>query len=227
MQAITRMTPPSRKPGAATWRLLGALLLSGFAGTAAAQLVGQSPLSAGGNVPGNLLLVPSVEWPTIDSMANIETSYASTSEYTGYFDSNKCYNYNYSSIETDRYFYPVAAATSRTCSYASKQWSGNFLNWAATQTIDPFRKALTGGYRVKDTTTETILEKARSDGNTGSSIYPDRRLPNAGDNNGMVRGATPADWNNINSRLRTYGNRLRFSSGGDVGTAPTAYDPAR
>ncbi len=32
-----------------------------------------------------------------------------------------------------------------------QEWSGNYLNWAATQTIDPFRKALTGGYRVRDT----------------------------------------------------------------------------
>jgi len=29
------------------------------------------------------------------------------------------------------------------------------MNWAATQTIDPFRSVLTGGYRVKDTPTET------------------------------------------------------------------------
>lgn len=48
------------------------------------------------------------------------------------------------------------------------------LNWATTQTIDSFRYALTGGYRVKDTTTETWLEKAHNDGQAGLAIvlYP-------------------------------------------------------
>lgn len=195
------------------------------ASVANAQIVGQTPLSAGGNVPGNLLLVPSVEWPTIDSMANIEAVYSAASEYTGYFDSSKCYKYSYSSTEADRYFYPVSTTATRTCSYTNKEWSGNFLNWAATQTIDPFRKALTGGYRTTDTATVTILEKARSDANTAASIFPDRRLPSSGDDNNVVRGATPADWQHFNSRVRTFGNRMRFSADGDVGTAPTAYDP--
>jgi type IV pilus assembly protein PilY1 len=202
------------------------VLMLAHAGVAVAQVVSQTPLSAGGNVPGNLLLVPSVEWPTIDSLANIATTYSTAEEYTGYFDSGKCYKYNYSSVETDRYFYPVSTTATRTCSYTNKEWSGNFLNWAATQTIDPFRKALTGGYRTTDTATTTILEKARSDANTGSSIFPDRRLPNSGDNSAVVRGATPADWLHFNSRVRTFGNRMRFSSDGDVGTSPTAYDPS-
>ncbi len=223
MSAYSRIT--STRNSFRKWRPLFALLLAGFAGTAAAQIVGQSPLSAGGNVPGNLLLVPSVEWPTIDSMANIETSYSTSTEYVGYFDSNKCYNYNYSTTESERYFYPVGNATSRACSYTLKQWSGNFLNWAATQTIDPFRKALTGGYRVKDTTDETILEKARSDSNTGASIYPDRRVPSSGDNLTRVRGATPADWNSINTRLRTYGNKMRFTYSGSLGGTVVEYDP--
>ncbi len=40
------------------------------------------------NVPGNLLLVPSVEWPTVDSMANLG-AYDVTREYVGYFDAGK------------------------------------------------------------------------------------------------------------------------------------------
>jgi type IV pilus assembly protein PilY1 len=221
------MTYASRGDRIRSWRALAAALLLTMAGPTLAQIVTQTPLSAGGNVPGNLLLVPSVEWPTIDSMANIEPSYSTASEYVGYFDSNKCYKYNYSSTETDRYFYPVTPAASHVCSQSNKEWSGNFLNWAATQTIDPFRKALTGGYRTTDTNSVTILEKARSDDNTGASIYPDRRLPNSGDNNGMVKGATPANWDHINTRLRTFGNRMRFSSDGDVGGGTiTPYDPA-
>src|SRR5687768_1309732 len=75
-------------------------------GGASAQTVSQSPLSVAGNVPGNLLLVPSVEWPTLDSMANLG-NYTTTRAYVGYFDSEKCYKYSYSATEADRHFYPV------------------------------------------------------------------------------------------------------------------------
>jgi type IV pilus assembly protein PilY1 len=225
MHAHSRKTPTSASRLAGYFLAVAALAFA-HSGVSVAQVVGQTPLSAGGNVPGNLLLVPSVEWPTIDSMANIETTYSTSTEYTGYFDSNKCYKYNYSSVETDRYFYPVSNTATRTCSYTNKEWSGNFLNWAATQTIDPFRKALTGGYRTTDSAGTTVLEKARSDSNTSASIYPDRRIPNSGDNNNIVRGATPADWQHFNSRVRQFGNRMRFSSDGDVGNTPTAYDPS-
>ncbi len=44
---------------------LAILLSSNFAG---AQVVSRIPLSTGGNVPGNLLLTPSVEFPTMDSV---------------------------------------------------------------------------------------------------------------------------------------------------------------
>jgi len=202
---------------------VAASLLALAAGQAGAQIVTQTPLSAGGQVPGNLLLVPSVEWPTIDSQANIDANYVVATEYTGYFDPGKCYNYRYAAVETDRYFYPANTTSDHTCSASSKQWSGNFLNWAVTQTIDPFRKALTGGLRVIDTATLTVLEKARSDGNTGASIFNDRNLTGSG----TMGGATPAtgSWNSFKSRLRTFGNRMRFSDSGDLNNTPTAYDP--
>lgn len=149
--------------------LLG--LLSAFwtfsAGQATAA-VSQSPLLlGGGNVPGNLALVPSVEYPTILTLANLG-NYSSTTTYTGYFDSNKCYGYQYYETESDTnlsHFYPVSVSKNRICN--DNQWSGNQLNWAATQTIDPFRSALTGGYRVLDTISTTILEKARNTGQSG------------------------------------------------------------
>ena len=48
----------------------------------------QRPLFlGGGGVPGNLVLVPSVEYPTINSVANLKL-YDKSKEYTGYFDSN-------------------------------------------------------------------------------------------------------------------------------------------
>ncbi|MES1263274.1 MAG: hypothetical protein ABUL69_02885, partial [Peristeroidobacter soli] len=205
--------------------LLMCSMLAGLAGQASAQVVSQQPLSAGGNVPGNLVLTPSVEWPTLDSVANIDANYAPATVYVGYFDSEKCYNYNYdSSIEANRYFYPVGlAAAGHVCSVTLKQWSGNFLNWATMQTIDPFRKGLTGGYRTTDTTTVTILEKARADTQAGTGIFPDRNLTDST----MTSNATPAtsEWGKINTRVRGLGNKMRFSRDGDLATAATDYNP--
>jgi type IV pilus assembly protein PilY1 len=137
--------------------------------------VSQAPLLlGGGNVPGNLALVPSVEFPTVISVANIDNNYISTITFAGYFDSGKCYTYIYNATESLRYFNPVRFSPSRECSNAG-EWSGNFLNWAATQTIDPFRSALTGGYRVVDTATETQLEKARHPRYDKTNNFPNRR----------------------------------------------------
>ncbi len=152
----------------------------------------------------------STAWPT-----SATTTSAAT--YVGYFDGNKCYKYSYSTNEPDRYFYPVSTTTTRSCSASLQQWSGNYLNWAATQTIDPFRKALTGGYRVKDTATETWLEKARYDGNGANSIYPDRRIPASGSDSTTVSGATPASWNNLTIRIWKLGNRMPFTDSGTLG----------
>jgi type IV pilus assembly protein PilY1 len=202
------------------------VLLASMTGAAADQTVSQAPLSVAGNVPGNLLLVPSVEWPTLDSMANLG-SYDVNRVYVGYFDAGKCYGYSYSIQELDRHFYPVRMTTTRTCDDQQQEWSGNYLNWAATQTIDPFRKALTGGYRVRDTVTETWLEKARYDGNGSNSIYPNRRVPASGSNLTLVRSATPAAWNDLTVRIWKLGNRMRFTRSGDLNASnPTIYDPA-
>ena len=205
--------------------LLGAMLLAA-AGAAGAQTVSQIPLSVAGGVPGNLILTPSVEWPTINSVANIATTYVVANTYVGYFDPNKCYNYSFNATETLRHFYPVSVVgAGHSCNAALKQWSGNFLNWAATQTIDPFRKALTGGYRTTDTAAVTILEKARSDGNAGAGIFPDRNLASTA----IMAASVPAPlgtWTAFNTRLRTFGNRMRFTSTGTLANAPTAYDPA-
>src|SRR5690606_26862831 len=95
--------------------------------------------------------------------------------YLGYFDSRKCYEYHYASNESQRHFYPTRVTSDRRCT-GTREWSGNFMNWAATQTIDPFRLVLTGGYRVRDTVTETWLEKARHEGQGGATYYPDREI---------------------------------------------------
>ncbi len=215
--------------GKTAWRrlpavMLGFLLAMGSFGTTQASVnIANTPLFITSNVPGNLLLVPSVEWPTINSVASLG-DYDVSREYLGYFSPTTCYQYSYSATEADRHFYPSAVATNHTCSGA---WSGNFLNWAATQTIDPFRKVLTGGNRVYDTPTETWLEKARHDGQGGTGIYPNRRIPASGNNSAMVQGATPLSANWVRMRIQGLGNKMRFRLNDDgVNTSVTAYNPA-
>ena len=121
------------------------------------------PIAAGADVPGNLALSLSVEYPTAISIANLG-DYSDNTQYPGYFDPAKCYTYQYdSTTPANSYFQATSlntASNGHDCSPLPGQWSGNFMNWVATQTIDPFRWALTGGYRSVDTTSQTIVEKA-------------------------------------------------------------------
>ncbi|MGP0172023.1 pilus assembly protein [Pseudomonas sp. NCHU5208] len=173
--------------------------------------VSQVPLLlGGGSVPGNLALVPSVEWPTLVSVANLG-NYSSAKTYVGYFDSNKCYTYN----KVDEWFEPGAnnSATDRKCG-GRYQWSGNFLNWAGTPTIDPFRSALTGGYRVRDENNLTVLSKSRNPGYDAGNRITDAqgRVPTS-----EIQGATPANsnWSNFNIRQQGLGTYIYFSNWSD------------
>lgn len=78
--------------------------------------VSQTPLLlGGGNVPGNLALVPSVEHPTVISVANLGT-YNNNSIYTGYFDPGKCYSFieeDFNHVFLAPFLKPTAAVTLR------------------------------------------------------------------------------------------------------------------
>lgn len=157
------------------WRVgLSSFVLSAAMLTTAQATVSQSPLLlGGGDVPGNLVLTPSVEFPTVISIANLG-DYNLNASYAGYFDSDKCYEYkdvvipditklhNYEGYSNKGYFAPVNYdfKNSKDKDCGGSLWAGHYLNWATMQTIDPFRQALTGGLRVVDTPTRTILEKA-------------------------------------------------------------------
>lgn len=205
-----------------------AWLSMGLAATIATQpawaqtRLADQPVFSAQNVPGNLALALSVEFPTAISVAHVVAAYNSDSTYKGYFDPEKCYVYNYvSDTSANNYFSPSGAASSHTC---SGKWSGNYLNWATMQTIDPFRWVLTGGYRVQDTSTLTVLEKAWGPPGLGSvtSNFPDRTLSNG------VSGATPITSGNISTRVWGQGNKFQFRIG-DVtnlgGTNATHYNP--
>jgi type IV pilus assembly protein PilY1 len=147
--------------------------------------VAQSPLSVAASVPGNVALALSVEFPTAVSVAH-QGSFVTGKEYVGYFNPNNCYRYYKGTDSHDisttgddvSYFNPVGAATSDyKCTALADTWSGSFLNWMVMQAIDPFRSALTGGYRRVDTSTTTILERAWSPYSTASLQGSDTNFP--------------------------------------------------
>ena len=65
---------------------------------------------------------------------------------------------------------------------AGTGYSGNLLNYAATSSIDLLRYALTGGNRVLDTASKTVLGRAFLPSNFGgirSEYFPQKELANA------------------------------------------------
>ena len=204
--------------------LLAALAASVHGPATATTPLADQPVFTNTGVPGNLALALSVEFPTAVSVAHTGNTYSAANDYLGYFDSKKCYLYSHSTTETDRHFYPAGAATDRKCTGTNNaKWSGNFLNWATMQTIDPFRWALTGGYRVRDNTTETFIEKAWASGQGGTGNFPNRSLGTAA----LVQESTPFDaWASMNMRIQGLGNKMRFTVTGGVDNAATAYNPA-
>lgn len=180
------------------------------------------PVFAVRSVPGNVALALSVEYPTALSVANLG-DYTATQTYSGYFDAGKCYAYMLDARQpSESYFRPIGRAVAGGCQSA---WSGNFLNWATMQTIDPFRWALTGGNRVVDTPGTTILEKAWAmNDNSTAYLFPVR---GTGSPSHPVRGhrlapssipsVTPFSWSSLHTRVATCGVRLVVSNQPSVG----------
>lgn len=186
--------------------------LAGAFGTSGAVNLTDQPVFATSNVPGNLALALSVEWPTASRTAHVG-NYTSASTYLGYFDPNKCYLYqtdstaNSTNTGDTSYFYPAGLAANRTCTGANdSKWSGNFLNWASTATIDPFRWAMTGGRRVVDTTDTTILEKAW---HSGQGLFDDRNLTTS-----EIAGATPYNGTSFLVHMNGMGFKMRVTATG-------------
>lgn len=113
--------------------------------------------SSGTRDKPTLSLALSVEFPTVGAQY-LNSDYAPTAEYLGYFDSESCYTYNNNADENLRRFDRTGAATNRTCGGAG--FSGNFMNWATSSAIDVLRLGLTGGDRIVDTDSLTVLQRA-------------------------------------------------------------------
>jgi len=208
--------------------LLGGYGLSLPAGAQTVVSLADQPIFSAG-VPANLALVLSVEYPTAISVASLG-DYADSSSYAGYFDPAKCYNYSYNAATPNQsYFVPAAFGTGTSGHQCSGMWSGNFMNWATMQTIDPFRWALTGGYRDEDDTT-TVLEKAWGSFQGGYSNSPysfnSSEFPFRGTNQPsnalsgnylsplLISTVTPfSNWGAFNSAIWGNGNTMIFSGG--------------
>lgn len=176
------------------------------------------PLYArGARAKPTLTLALSVEFPTVGAQYRNAT-YSTADKYLGYFDSESCYSYNTDSDDpTRRRFDRTGPATGRTC--GGNGFSGNFMNWATGSAIDVLRYGLTGGDRVVDEPSLTVLQRAvlyRSDFYNNATYFPSKRLLLAD-----VPGAVP------NSLKGTHGgdifianclNRVMFGTEGGVGS---------
>jgi len=187
--------------------------------------IDQQPLLVAQPVPGNMAIIGSFEFPTMVTRA-YKGAYVSSGDFVGYFDSAKCYKYSFDILEANRHFEPTRVASD--CS-GTNEWSGKYLNWATMQSIDIFRHILTGGYRHRDTVTETWLEKGvqTGQGNSGSN-FPDANISSS------LAASTPvpvSGWSAFKARIGTantrMGNLMRFTGSGDLNSAVRVpYNPA-
>jgi len=204
--------------------------------TAAGQGVdlADKPLFSTTSVPGNMLLSLSVEYPTANTSAYFSTSaYTPATLYVGYFDGGKCYQYVYRHDDrhdaaTSSYFQPSGAASANhECASDSSHrlWSGNYLNYAAMQSLDIFRWVMTGGNRLVDDDGAhggtTILQKAKHSGQGGANDAPNKSIPFA-----IETKATPLNWpGGLKSRIWGAGTQLWLTAGADLdSTVVTAVD---
>jgi len=156
--------------------LLSSLTLIGLlcAIPADAGTLAQLPLTLQSSVPSNVLFSLSVEYPTANTAAYQDTNgYAASNTYRGLFDPEKCYDYS----SSDNRFNPVSLASSHAC---SAHWSGNFLNWASMTGLDEFRYAMTGGNRVQDTASLTVLQRSYQSGQGGTNNFPNKTYSGTG-----------------------------------------------
>ena len=164
--------------GALAGLMFCALHLTAVAAPPTVNLATTPLYSGGGNVRPNLLLDLSVEFPTVKAAYTNSNDYNKQVEYIGYFNTKKCYlNGTFKTFSKDKNGNNIAAKTvsvsdmSNGYFYIYKDadanyecggdsFSGNFLNWASSSAIDMLRLALTGGDRIVDTATQTVLQRA-------------------------------------------------------------------
>lgn len=101
----------------------------------------------------NVLILFGNEWTAFTH--GYHYNYDNSSDYDGYFDSDKYYEY-----QKKIGFVPVGRTYNHYTPGGGAFWSGNFLNWITMSNADFVRKTFTGGKRSKDSNKLTRLERA-------------------------------------------------------------------
>jgi len=149
------------------------------------QLSAEPLYTGSGTQKPTLSLALSVEYPTVGAQytsptpgSSDDNTYSASTEYLGYFDADSCYLYNNNSDLNLRRFDRSGAANSHGC--GGTAFSGNFMNWATGSAVDVLRLGLTGGDRIVDTASLTVLQRAVLDQSNGDfyngSNFPSKRL---------------------------------------------------
>ncbi len=149
-------------------------------------------------------------------------AYSTSNTYAGYFDSEKCYTYNVVKVNTGTvtspvydysgsYFVPNSAASSHGC---TSMWSGNWLNWASMQSLDEFRWVLTGGNRVTDSSSLTLLQKTYHSGQSSSG----NTAQNKSTGSSLIANAMPLGWSSLYSRTAGMGVMMLVTANGGSST---------
>ncbi len=200
IQRAARLIPPLRFGHVIWLGVTGAIALSFVAFSQvtppAIPAINLSPeplYASGTRAKPTLSLALSVEFPTVGAQyvntpnTNTDNSYAPTTEYIGYFDAESCYSYVNDADANLRRFDRTGAATGRTCDGTG--FSGNFMNWASSSAVDVLRLGLTGGDRIVDTASLTVLQRAvLPDGR----FYNDNNFPSKRLSAALVNGALPS-----------------------------------
>lgn len=214
---------------------------------AAVTTLADAPIFASNKVPPNLMFTLSVEWPTgvvaayndnantyvdainlastyscpgrqtFGSASGVGVCYFPAMTYLGYFESDRCYDYNETNT-LDPYFEPAAqTGSNHSC---SSKWSGNYLNWATSHSLDIFRGVLTGGDRSKDQDGITIVEKSKHTGQGGYGQFPIKRVGTAASSTvaGLTNTNTVSPYNVANLYLRVHNNGSAIQNGSDTST---------
>lgn len=97
------------------------------------------------------------DYSDLDGDGLLDTTYNDKFDYSGYFDSNLCYQYDKSSntFAADK---EGVGANRHYCN--GNRWSGNFMNWLSMSRLDIVRSVLYGGKRITDTADKTVIERA-------------------------------------------------------------------
>ncbi len=194
------------------WLVSPSVTLSLTTGTT--ETLSNVPLNLKETVPPNVLFALSVEYPTADDAAYPGVSdYTSANQYLGLFDQNKCYQYD----TTNLWFYAPSSTLAANHVCSGGYWSGNFLNWATMTGLDEFRFAMTGGNRIVDTATQTVLQRTYIDTqatSTSNGDFPDKTFTPSGN----YAGAVPSTFGAVTYTVHNAGMGVQMQ----ITTASTA-----